>query len=76
MAGLPPPGKLRDLSQAVFPDVPEEGYDLVVLGSGPGGESVSSRAAQLGARIAVVEVKKAFGGPTGERIVTFAYSTM
>jgi alkyl hydroperoxide reductase subunit AhpF len=57
--------KLRDLSQAVFPEVPPEGYDLVVLGSGPGGETSAVHAAQLGAKVAVVEIKKAFGGPTG-----------
>ncbi|KAG5178163.1 hypothetical protein JKP88DRAFT_142965, partial [Tribonema minus] len=57
--------KLRDLSQSAFPDVPEDGYDLVVLGSGPGGEAIATRAAQLSARVAVVEIKRAFGGPTG-----------
>eukprot|EP00611_Tribonema_gayanum_P015792 TRINITY_DN276_c2_g1_i2.p1 TRINITY_DN276_c2_g1~~TRINITY_DN276_c2_g1_i2.p1 ORF type:complete len:661 (-),score=253.92 TRINITY_DN276_c2_g1_i2:740-2524(-) len=62
---LPSANKLRDLSQSAFPDVPEDGYDLVVLGSGPGGEAISTRAAQLSARVAVVEIKRAFGGPTG-----------
>ncbi|CAN0353697.1 unnamed protein product, partial [Phaeothamnion confervicola] len=57
--------KLPDLSQANFPDVPDEPYDLVVLGSGPAGETAAAHAAQLGARVAVVEVKRSFGGPTG-----------
>lgn len=59
------PVKLPDLSQSQFPDVPDEGYDFVVLGSGPGGETAAVHAAQLGAKVAVVEVKKSFGGPTG-----------
>ena len=59
--------RLPDLSQAEFPPVPpdDEPYDLVVIGSGPGGESCATRAAQLGAKVAVVELKRAFGGPTG-----------
>ncbi|CAN0506005.1 unnamed protein product, partial [Laminaria digitata] len=40
-------------------------YDLVVLGSGPGGEAAAVQAARLGASVAVVEIKKTFGGPTG-----------
>ncbi|CAM9702592.1 unnamed protein product, partial [Chrysoparadoxa australica] len=60
-----PSGKLPDLSQSTFPDIPEDGYDLVVLGSGPGGETAAAHASQLGANVAVVEVKKSFGGPTG-----------
>ena len=59
------PAALPDLSQAQFPTPPSEGYDLVVLGSGPGGESAATEAAKLGARVAVVEKKTAFGGPTG-----------
>ena len=42
-----------------------DGYDLIVLGSGPGGESVAIQAAKLGAKVAVVEKKMVFGGPTG-----------
>ena len=56
----PPPPKQRE-----FPELPDEPYDLVVLGSGPGGESVAVQAARLGATVAVVEIKKSFGGPTG-----------
>jgi NAD(P) transhydrogenase len=59
------PVYLPDLSQPAFPVPPEEGYDLVVLGSGPGGESIATHAAKLGARVAVIEKKAAFGGPTG-----------
>lgn len=57
--------KLPDLSQAAFPDIPENGYDLVVIGSGPGGEAAAVYAAKLGKRVAVIEKKAAFGGPTG-----------
>src|SRR5437773_4064196 len=37
-------------------------YDLVVIGSGPGGYVCAIRAAQLGMRVAVVEKEKTFGG--------------
>lgn len=37
-------------------------YDLVVLGSGPGGYVCAIRAAQLGLKTAVVEKEKTFGG--------------
>ena len=60
-----PATKLPDLSQSSFPDPPEDGYDLVVLGSGPGGEVAAVLAAQLGAKVAVVEKRSTFGGPTG-----------
>ena len=56
---------LPNLSQRSFPTVPLEGYDLVVLGSGPGGEAAAVRSAQLGARVAIVEKRSTFGGPTG-----------
>lgn len=45
--------------------MPDKPYDLVVLGSGPGGEAAAVQAARLGASVAVVEIKKSFGGPTG-----------
>eukprot|EP00601_Ochromonadales_sp_CCMP2298_P028597 CAMPEP_0173333288 /NCGR_PEP_ID=MMETSP1144-20121109/4794_1 /TAXON_ID=483371 /ORGANISM="non described non described, Strain CCMP2298" /LENGTH=399 /DNA_ID=CAMNT_0014278205 /DNA_START=189 /DNA_END=1384 /DNA_ORIENTATION=- len=45
--------------------MPRGGYDLVVIGSGPGGEAAAVAAAQLGARVAVVEKRSSFGGPTG-----------
>jgi dihydrolipoyl dehydrogenase len=38
------------------------GYDLVVIGSGPGGYVCAIRAAQLGMKVAVVEKQKTFGG--------------
>ena len=37
-------------------------YDLVVIGSGPGGYVCAIRAAQLGLKTAVVEKEKTFGG--------------
>src|SRR5436305_12299155 len=39
-----------------------EPYDLVVIGSGPGGYVCAIRAAQLGLKVAVVEKEKTFGG--------------
>ena len=66
MAKKPIGYKLPDLSQSSFPEIPPDGYfDLVVIGSGPAGESAAVRAAQLGARVAIVEKKSTFGGPTG-----------
>jgi dihydrolipoamide dehydrogenase len=37
-------------------------YDLIVIGSGPGGYVGAIRAAQLGMKVAVVEKEKTFGG--------------
>ena len=37
-------------------------YDLIVIGSGPGGYICAIRAAQLGMKVAVVEKDKTFGG--------------
>ena len=37
-------------------------YDLIVIGSGPGGYVCAIRAAQLGLKTAVVEKEKTFGG--------------
>jgi dihydrolipoamide dehydrogenase len=37
-------------------------YDLIVIGSGPGGYVCAIRAAQLGMKVAVVEREKTFGG--------------
>jgi len=39
-----------------------ENYDLVVIGSGPGGYVCAIRAAQLGMKVAVVEKREAHGG--------------
>ena len=40
----------------------EEKFDLVVIGSGPGGYVGAIRAAQLGLNVAIVEKDKTFGG--------------
>ena len=56
---------LPDLSQSRFPETSAEPYDLIVIGSGPGGEAAAVRCAQLGRKVAIVEKKTAFGGPTG-----------
>src|ERR1700719_1522322 len=37
-------------------------YDLIVIGTGPGGYVCAIRAAQLGMKVAVVEKEKTFGG--------------
>src|SRR5262245_31401043 len=37
-------------------------YDLIVIGSGPGGYFCAIRAAQLGMKVMVVEKDKTFGG--------------
>ncbi len=37
-------------------------YDLIVIGSGPGGYVCAIRAAQLGMKVAVIEKEKTFGG--------------
>jgi dihydrolipoamide dehydrogenase len=37
-------------------------YDLVVIGTGPGGYVCAIRAAQLGLKVAVVEKRKTHGG--------------
>src|SRR5664279_4346442 len=39
-----------------------EAFDLVVIGSGPGGYTGAIRAAQLGLKTAVIEKDKTFGG--------------
>jgi hypothetical protein len=39
---------LPDLSQTTFPHIEPAVYDLIVFGSGPGGESVAVHAARLG----------------------------
>ncbi|MBJ7448885.1 MAG: Si-specific NAD(P)(+) transhydrogenase [Parachlamydiales bacterium] len=37
-------------------------YDLVVIGSGPGGEKAATKAAHFGYKVAVIEKAKTFGG--------------
>ena len=37
-------------------------YDLVVIGSGPGGYVCAIKAAQLGMKVACVEKRKTYGG--------------
>ncbi|MEF2552188.1 dihydrolipoyl dehydrogenase [Aurantimonas sp. A2-1-M11] len=39
-----------------------EPFDLVVIGSGPGGYVCAIKAAQLGLKVAVVEMRKTYGG--------------
>src|SRR5260370_22713640 len=39
-----------------------ESFDLVVIGTGPGGYVAAIRAAQLGMKVAVVEKRSTFGG--------------
>ena len=43
-------------------DVPSDAYDVVVLGSGPGGYSAAFRAADLGLKVALVERYGTLGG--------------
>ena len=42
--------------------MPEASFDLVVIGSGPGGYTAAIRASQLGMRVACVEKDKSLGG--------------
>ena len=42
--------------------MPEDTYDLVIIGAGPGGYVAAIRAAQLGMRVAVVEKRATLGG--------------
>ncbi|HBF57146.1 MAG TPA: hypothetical protein DDW72_25115, partial [Afipia sp.] len=37
-------------------------YDLIVIGTGPGGYVCAIRAAQLGMKVAVIEKRATFGG--------------
>ena len=60
------PSRIPDLSQRSFPTPPEDRpYDMIIFGCGPGGEYAAVRASQLGARVALVEIKLQAGGPTG-----------
>ena len=40
-------------------------YDLIVVGTGPGGYVCAIRAAQLGMKVAVVEKRATHGGTNG-----------
>src|SRR6201995_4316877 len=51
------PGMTADRVRSYFMS-----YDLIVIGSGPGGYVCRIRAAQLGMKVAVVEKEKPFGG--------------
>jgi len=42
--------------------MPEQSYDLIVIGAGPGGYVAAIRAAQLGFNVAVIEQRDALGG--------------
>ena len=42
--------------------MPEDTFDLIIIGAGPGGYVAAIRAAQLGMRVAVVEKRDTFGG--------------
>jgi NAD(P) transhydrogenase len=44
------------------PDLPRHDYDLLVIGSGPGGQKAAIAAAKLGRRVAVVERRGMIGG--------------
>src|SRR5437867_13282861 len=53
--------RARDLQEKGI-SVPEDTYDLVVLGSGTGGYATALRAAVLGKRVAIVEKDDRLGG--------------
>ena len=42
--------------------MPEETYDLIIIGGGPGGYVAAIRASQLGMKVAVVEERPTLGG--------------
>jgi dihydrolipoamide dehydrogenase len=42
--------------------MPEDTYDLIIIGAGPGGYVAAIRASQLGMRVAVVEKRETLGG--------------
>ena len=48
-----------------------ETFDIAVIGAGPGGYPASIRAAQLGAKVAIIEKEK-LGGTRLNRVVTIA----
>jgi NAD(P) transhydrogenase len=42
--------------------LPDNNYDLIVIGSGPAGEKGAAQAAYFGKRVAIIEKEKALGG--------------
>jgi dihydrolipoamide dehydrogenase len=42
--------------------MPDDSFDLIVIGAGPGGYTAAIRASQLGMKVAVVEKRTALGG--------------
>jgi len=42
--------------------MPDDSFDLIVIGAGPGGYTAAIRAAQLGMKVALVEKKETLGG--------------
>ena len=45
---------------------PKKVYDLIVIGSGPGGEKAAVKAAYFGYKVAIIEKDSAYGGAGGE----------
>ena len=61
--------QLPNLSEKGFPDDIADVYDLIVIGSGSGGEACAIESAKLGLnRVAVVEKKAMFGGRSTQAI--------
>ena len=56
MAGTSPAMTIESLEYCVM------AYDLIVIGTGPGGYVCAIRAAQLGMKVAVVEKRATHGG--------------
>ncbi|WP_246581198.1 Si-specific NAD(P)(+) transhydrogenase [Deinococcus aestuarii] len=52
----------QTMTQPVTLTAPDFTYDLLVIGSGPGGQRAAIQAAKLGRRVAVVERKAVVGG--------------
>jgi NAD(P) transhydrogenase len=50
--------------------VPEERYDMVVVGAGPAGEKAAAQAAYFGKSVALVEEAAALGGAMAASAVT------
>lgn len=52
----------QSASTAVSPSLPDDAYDVVVLGAGPGGYTAAFRAADLGQRVLLIERYPDLGG--------------